>query len=488
MEIPWDSETNSFFLVHKIPQPLSKAVSWANDTFEMSSSASEFNDEQSLDDVHEMHRHKRQKRNRKGCKGAFLGWVQSHKCETIALVILLFGLIIVPISVLAYLRDNENTTDAASAEEAITPVAPPTGKTFNDSANTDAPAASTPVSTPTAAPAMTPTSNGASPITVPTTVPSSLRPQLVDELGHGINSLLDDPNSPQNMAYNWIMEQDEMRWDNNYPTIVQRFLLATFYFATGGRLTTASWNVCSAVPENQVQLQMTNSFNTKCVSENDRRVCARFEDFENCPEYYERFDLEVPANPKKRWLSWTNECDWYGIVCDQQGLVTEISLPKNGLTGSLVSEVSFLGRVTNLNLRENELTGTLPAWTSWKYLQHLSLSDNALQGQIPSEWQDWTWLETLDLANNQISGSLELPNKWINLNTLILGGNSLYIALSESLGTAKKLEILDLHGNTLSSEIPLSLRNLRDLVEFNIAGCGVTGTIPSAFPNIPKLG
>jgi hypothetical protein len=515
MELPWEQETNTFILVHKIPEA-SKGVTWADDTMEMSSSASEFTDEQrSLDDIIEI---KKKKKN--SHKEKLVHWVRSHKCETIALVILVIGLILIPIAVLAYLRKNNSTTGPILVQESVNKQQTSSPATLPDA----------PVSTPATAPETIPTSpatNPTSPATIPTspaTIPTSitsttspvavalptipgatlppgatllLRPQLVDELGDEINSLLEEPGSPPNMAYNWIMEQDEMRWDQEYPTMVQRFLLATFYFATGGRLTTASWHVCSAVPNNQLQGQTnTNAFATKCVSENEKdndadtttRVCAKFIDFNECPEYYERFELEAPSNPKKRWLSWTNECDWYGIVCDQQGLVTEISLPKNGLQGSLVSELSFLGRLTTLNLRENELGGTLPAWTGWNYLQHLSLSDNALEGTIPTEWQEWTWLETFELANNQVTGSLALPNNWINLKTVILGNNSLSIELSEELDTAHKLETLDLHGNALSSNLPLSLTNLKELMEFNVAGCGVVGTISSEFVNLPKLG
>jgi hypothetical protein len=494
MELPWEQETNTFFLVHKIPEA-SKGVTWADNTMEMSSSASEFTDDRSIDDIIEI---KNKKTN--SHKGKVVRWVRSHKCETIALVILVIGLILIPISVLAYLGNKNSTTEPILAEESVI-----AQQTSSPAALPDVPV-STPASTPTTAPATIPTSTTSTTSPVAAALPTApgatlmLRPQLVDELGDEIKILLEDPGSPQNMAYNWIMEQDEMRWDQEYSTVVQRFLLATFYFATGGRLTTPSWHVCSAFPNNQLQGQTnTNTFNgIKCVSENDEndddtttttsRVCAKFDDFEECPEYYERFELEAPSNPKKRWLSWTNECDWYGIVCDQQGLVTQISLPKNGLQGSLVSELSFLGRLTTLNLRENELGGTLPAWTGWNYLQHLSLSDNALKGPIPTEWQEWTWLETLDLANNQVTGSLALPNNWINIKTLILGDNSLYVELSEELGSAHKLETLDLHGNTLSSNLPLSLTNLQQLMEFNVAGCGVAGTIPSEFVNLPKLG
>jgi hypothetical protein len=114
MELPWEQETNTFFLVHKIPEA-SKGVTWADNTMEMSSSASEFTDDRSIDDIIEI---KNKKTN--SHKGKVVRWVRSHKCETIALVILVIGLILIPISVLAYLgtcscrRVGNRATDVVS--------------------------------------------------------------------------------------------------------------------------------------------------------------------------------------------------------------------------------------------------------------------------------------------------------------------------------------------------------------------------------------
>jgi hypothetical protein len=43
------------------------------------------------------------------------------------------------------------------------------------------------------------------------------------------------------------------------------------------------------------------------------------------------------------WLGEKDECDWYGITCNDSSLVTAIDLPNNKLTGSIE-----LGSLTSL--------------------------------------------------------------------------------------------------------------------------------------------
>ena len=55
------------------------------------------------------------------------------------------------------------------------------------------------------------------------------------------------------MAYQWIMEQDDLNLDHNNSKeggklMIQRYILATLYFATGGGRTLSTWKQCSAVP------------------------------------------------------------------------------------------------------------------------------------------------------------------------------------------------------------------------------------------------
>ena len=58
--------------------------------------------------------------------------------------------------------------------------------------------------------------------------------------------LLSDLETPQGQAFNWITREDGLELDVNNPTLDQRYILATFYFATNGD----GWDRCySGAPE-----------------------------------------------------------------------------------------------------------------------------------------------------------------------------------------------------------------------------------------------
>ena len=73
---------------------------------------------------------------------------------------------------------------------------------------------------------------------------------------------------------------------------------------------------------------------------------------------------EVPAG----WTTCTAEpisaCDWYGVTCDEQGVVVGLELPFVGAAGELPADLfvqSDLLSLEVLDLHGNELTGELPS-------------------------------------------------------------------------------------------------------------------------------
>tara|TARA_B110001450_G_C17309049_1_gene354693 strand:+ start:182 stop:496 length:315 start_codon:yes stop_codon:yes gene_type:complete len=81
------------------------------------------------------------------------------------------------------------------------------------------------------------------------------------------SSILEDPTTPQGIAFEWIMDNDLAQVDpNSYLIVKQRYALAVFYHSTNG------------------------------------------DDWLNADG----------------WLSDSNECSWAGIECDEDNLVDEI--------------------------------------------------------------------------------------------------------------------------------------------------------------------
>jgi hypothetical protein len=107
--------------------------------------------------------------------------------------------------------------------------------------------------------------------------------QISNALGTNAFVLL-NATTPQSKALNWILEERN-RTTCPGVKLVQRWVLATFYFSTGGD----QWFECSA-------------------SINASDACGTM----------------APFVGKKHFLSEDNECFWAGITCDMENCVTQI--------------------------------------------------------------------------------------------------------------------------------------------------------------------
>lgn len=105
---------------------------------------------------------------------------------------------------------------------------------------------------------------------------------------HSIRELVDDVNTPQGSATDWLLNDDGLRLCPNEEKILQRWVLAVIYFSTNGD----AWFRCSG---NQAA----------------QDLCG----------------FEEPFPGRQRFLSAVNECEWAGISCID-GCVTEIEFGK----------------------------------------------------------------------------------------------------------------------------------------------------------------
>ena len=217
-----------------------------------------------------------------------------------------------------------------------------------------------------------------------------------------------------------------------------------------------------------------------------------------------------------------------------------VNLRGNFLTGLFPKSLPSSTKMLHLDLswqdEEDHLTGELPDFTVWPNLEHLNvarnringsfpvlpdslvvlrLHENRIDGEMPSSLGQFPRLMMLDVANNRLSGPLPetLPDTLVSLKMtenqftgpihgmewfghyegpralqeLRLGGNRLTGLIPPELGQLGELLVLDLRNNLLEGSMEIFVEGIDDgnkLVNLNLAGNGITGTIPEGISKL----
>jgi len=230
----------------------------------------------------------------------------------------------------------------------------------------------------------------------------------------------------QERARNWIINEDPLGLNGDSANLVQRYALATFYFATGGD---THWYDCSR-----------NATVTDC----------------NVDEQ------------KTRFLSGENECNWFGVTCekdDDDDVVNQIDLAYNDLNGTLPIEIGLLKSLSQLILVGNYLTGTIPeSIGQLNDLTQLQMGENYFNGTLPDSLYQIQSLEVISFYYNELSGTVP-----------------------ERIGDMRNLKGFWMYNNGLSGQLPDTIGRLSFLTYFVISNNYFTGTIPPTFWKLNKL-
>ena len=176
----------------------------------------------------------------------------------------------------------------------------------------------------------------------------------------------------------------------------------------------------------------------------------------------------------ENWLTDEPLSTWYGVITDNDGRVSELNLPLNGLKGG-IPNLSALTSLKVLDFGQNALTGPIPDMTALTQLTRLDLGFNDLSGPIPDP-SALTNLTILKLRANQLTDSIPDMSGLTNLTTVDLEGNGLTGSIPD-LSAHANLTYLNLGHNQLTGPIPEpgALSNLRTLALNNNR---LTGPIP----------
>jgi hypothetical protein len=265
-----------------------------------------------------------------------------------------------------------------------------------------------------APPTLSPTT--LAPSSSPSVAPSAFDLERFRELlpDYSQAALLDE-NSSQAKAFVWLESDSDLDSYSNFQRL-QRFALATLFYATNGD----EWLNSDGWVENFP--------------------------FDEC----ERF-MSEPLSLK--------EC--------ANGHHEEVTLDRNGLTGTLPDELAILTD-----------------------LQVLRLSFNDLTAGIPSRYGLLTDLKTVDLALNFLTGPIpsELLTGWSKVKVLGISGNSFSGAIPSEVGMMSNVEYVDFSNNALEGRIPSEFALLTNLETLYLhSNAGLSGGIPSEFGRLSNL-
>ena len=168
------------------------------------------------------------------------------------------------------------------------------------------------------------------------------------------------------------------------------------------------------------------------------------------------------------WTKPISHCCWYGVVCNlTTGLVNEIDLDFNNLTGHLPSSIFKLSSLGTLILRHNRLTGKLEdiLLPNVTLLYKLDLSYNSFSGTIP-----WDVLSTYrSLGRIELAGSSKLQGQ-----------------IKESLAKLENLEVISLGYTNVCGRVPDAIKSLKKLWFLDFEMLGLDGNI-SFLVELPSI-
>ncbi len=146
-------------------------------------------------------------------------------------------------------------------------------------------------------------------------------------LGISDEEALDTEGTPQNEAFQWIVGGDPSYLCPNDPMLSQRYSLAVFYYSTNGN----RWTQCEAPVDAS--------------------------DEEQVEEANQRCDLEpLPDSGSNAWLTPGSECDWAGVVCNDDGIIEQLDMGKYASVSMSASACTlFHVSLISLNLSQSKM-------------------------------------------------------------------------------------------------------------------------------------
>jgi Leucine-rich repeat (LRR) protein len=311
--------------------------------------------------------------------------------------------------------------------------------------------------------------------------------------------------TPQRQALRWMVEMDPSQpeaplpgvenladprsYSPTMPSVLDRYALTVFFFATSGPewLANRNWllhrNLCNWQGVYCQQMLDENSV-TRTVIASLTLANNKLQSDQLPAELFDR----VTMKHLNLLNLHTNEIG--GTIPPQVGNLNQLetlALFNNTLGGSLPASVGTITSLTNILLSGNRLIGSLPSQMgALSRLEQLQVYDNSFFGLIPQTLSRCTRLKRMWLSKNRFSGRLPhgLFANMKHLEALYLDENFLSGALGgdTQLGKATKLRDVRAYKNMFTGDLPhIDLTKLTNLELLYLDQNQFAGSIPADF-------
>ncbi|KEH25870.1 LRR receptor-like kinase [Medicago truncatula] len=197
-----------------------------------------------------------------------------------------------------------------------------------------------------------------------------------------------------------------------------------------------------------------------------------------------------PYNALESWNSSIHFCKWQGITCSpMHERVTELSLKRYQLHGSLSPHVCNLTFLKTLDIGDNNFLGEIPQELGQLlHLQRLSLSNNSFVGEIPTNLTYCSNLKLLFLNGNHLNGKIPTEiGSLKKLQRMTVWRNKLTGGIPSFIGNLSSLTRLSASRNNFEGDIPQEICCCKHLTFLALGENNLSGKIPSCLYNISSL-
>lgn len=320
-----------------------------------------------------------------------------------------------------------------------------------------------------------------------------------------------DPGTPQAKAFRWMLEDPNFE-SYTEQRLVQRFALATFYYATGGD-SIAGWtksdnwlswdhHECEWFSTSIKAATSVGAFiggggqEYYNISELDTSLCngEKGEEYQLILLHGNGMDGTLPEElyllTTLQAISLRNN-QLQGTLSSRVGQLSRLfvlDVSNNDMSGSIPTEVGLLHNITGLFLFYNEMAGHLPSEIGeLSALMYLIIDSMRLSGTLPTELGALQELQGLLAHHNDFSGTIPSEIGESNMHELFLFNTSLTGTLPTELGKMDELAFLFIGESQLSGTIPTEVGQMSSCVYFCLFDTVVTGTLPPELGNISTM-